>query len=312
MSDAGSQELEKFKLQTDVGVIGGLQNAVAANRQTGEAPLTVVLHGAGGGARSVAGLGQLLQVDGPLFVPDLSGYGNTKLTGNTKLSGNTKITRNTKITEISAQKPDALALHRLVIDTLLESYCQPGQSVVIVGHSMGGFLGLLTALAGKWPVSALVAIEPVAFSVLDPVEDAEARAEDLHKVLALDAALKTDQAEAALAGFITYWSDVEWSAIGGPLRQFMLAQVDQIAAETLAVAQDQTPPESYRHLQVPVLLLQGELTVAPATAAVRRLQNLLPSVEVKTVAGAGHMEVARQPMLFAPQINEYLNRHTNH
>jgi len=287
--------LAELELDSDDVIIGGLQNAIAASRQPSGTPLTLVLHGAGGGARSVAGLGQLLNAGGPLLIPDLYNYGRT---GCSSRSINVE----------ASERSDALERHRHVIETLLAVYGHPQQSVFIVGHSMGGFLGLLTALAKQRRVSALVAIEPVAFSVLDPVEDATARAEDLDKVLALHAALKAGDPESALADFIGYWSNVEWTALNDSMRQALLEQVSQISSETLAVAQDNTSPDCYRKLEIPVLLLQGELTVPPALAVVKRLRNLLQKVDVQTIAGVAHMDVARRPELYAPSINDFLNR----
>ena len=282
--------LAPLLLHTDAGVIGGLQRTAGAYHQEGGAPLIVLLHGAGGGARSLVKLGQSLQIQGSLLIPDLNGYGRTQLGSEVVCNQN------------------AVAQHRLVIDSLLAAYCQPGQVVIIIGHSMGGFLGLLTALSDKWPIAAIVAIEPVAFSVLDPEKDADARAEDLDKVLALDAALRNGEPEPALAQFISYWNNVEWTVLPDSMREALLQQAVQIGADTLAVARDGTPPELYRRLTLPVLLLQGRASPRPAVAVVQRLQELLPAVEFKIIDEVGHMGVIQQPHLFTPLINDFLTQ----
>lgn len=284
MTTASNTGFVPLQLQTPDVSVSGVQKAAVSDQQ----PLTLLLHSAGGGSRSLAALAGMLDTTGGILVPDLNGYGRTVV--NVETAGNSA----------------ALDTHRLVIDTLLGETLKPQQKLIIVGHSMGGFLGLLTALAEKWPVSAVVAVEPVAFSVLDPVADAAARAEDLEKVLALDAALKAGDPEQALGEFIGYWGNTEWAVLSNSMRAALLQLAPQIGRETLAVAHDATPPGAYKKLKLPVLLLQGTDTVSPASAVINRLQVLLDRVEVKCIPGTAHMGPVRQPELFAAVINTFL------
>lgn len=288
-----SNELTPLLLETDVGVISGLQRAVRPSGETGNAPLTLVLHAAGGGARSLARLSQLLELPGQLVIPDLNGYNQTNVTA-------------------EAVSPlNAVEQHLLVISTLVDKLRHPQQNVVLIGHSMGGFLCLKAAVEDRFPITALAIVEPVAFSVLDSVVDADARAEDLNKVMALDSALKAaGNAENALADFIAYWGQTDWASLPASMREGLLTQVKQIGTEALAVAHDKTPTDNYLKLQLPVLLMQGANTQRPAAAVVKRMADLLPQVEVEVIEGAGHMGPVQQPAEFATAINRFLSTYS--
>jgi pimeloyl-ACP methyl ester carboxylesterase len=289
MKKDSNAALAPFRVKVPHGQISGLQR----DGTSSQSPLILLLHSAGGGSHSLATIAAMLRTEGHVLIPDLNGYGQTQVSAGTGADLN------------------ALAAHRLVIDSVLGEVLQPQQSVVIVGHSMGGFLGLLTAMADEWPVSAVVAIEPVAFSVLDPLEDAAARAEDLEKVLALNAAVKAGVPERALGEFIGYWGNTEWEALGVSMRGALLKLAPQIARETFAVAHDTTHPDQYKKLNLPVLLLQGADTVAPAIAVINRLQALLQHVEVQRIPNTAHMGPVRQPDVYASIINEFIQRYAD-
>jgi pimeloyl-ACP methyl ester carboxylesterase len=284
MKKDSNSALVPFRSKVSHGQISGIQSKGTSS----QSPPTLLLHSAGGGSHSLATMAAMLRTEGHVLIPDLDGYGQTWLSA------------------CANPQLNALAAHRQVIDSVLGEVLEPQQSVVIVGHSMGGFLGLLTAMADKWPVSAVVAIEPVAFSVLDPVEDAAARAEDLEKVMALSAAVKAGAPEAALGDFIGYWGNTEWEALGKTMRSALLKLAPQIARETFAVAHDTTQPDQYKKLNLPVLLLQGADTVAPAIAVINRLQALLQHVEVQRIPNTAHMGPVRQPDVYASIINEFI------
>lgn len=284
------QSLKPFQLTTTALEIGGLYRSVNGE----ESPLILMLHSSGGGAQSLVPLAQRLQAPGLIVIPDLCGYGRTR--------------------SVSANSADALEQHLDVIDAVADAHAIGDQPMIVIGHSMGGFLAL--RMAQRRSVAAVVAIEPVAFSVLDPVADAAARAEDLEKVMGLDASIKSGNAETGLAGFISYWGGADWTTLSEEVRTALLALALQMARETFTVAHDNTAPESYREISSPVMLIQGDQTRAPANAVVRRLSALLPAAETITVEGAGHMGPVRQSAAYADKINSFLMRHvsflTNH
>lgn len=290
-------ELAALHVETPVGIIGGLRhvnatplNTTAPSNKT--TPLTVMLHAVGGGARSLRNLANALMVPGDLLIPDLNGYGQTALKPEFE------------------RELNAVEQHLLIVRTLIDHYRQADQPLILIGHSMGGFLSLKTAFSNRFPVAALVAIEPVAFNVLDPIEDLDARSEDLEKVLALHDALNTDIVEPALSEFIAYWGQTDWTSLPEGMRAALIGQVVQISAESLAVARDDTSVNHYRTLQTPVLLMYGSSTQRPAAAVVQRMEKLLPVVETSVVDKAGHMGAVHMSRAFALQINEFLKSHS--
>ena len=113
------------------------------------------------------------------------------------------------------------------------------------------------------------------------------------------------------ADFIGYWGNTEWAALGESMRAALLKLAPQIARETFAVAHDSTLPDLYKKMDMPVLLLQGADTVAPAVAVINRLQALLQHAEVHRIPNVSHMGPVRQPDVFASLINEFVERHTD-
>ncbi len=276
------QQLKPFQLIATALEIGGLYRAADDERT----PLTLMLHSSGGGAQSLAPLAKRLRVPGSIVIPDLCGYGSTRAT--------------------TSSNDGALEQHLNVIEAVVQEYCHGDQPMVVIGHSMGGFLALLTALHRQ--VAAMVAIEPVAFSVLDPIADAAARAEDQAVVMGLHESIRSGDAEPGLARFIGYWGGSEWTELSEEARTALLPLAPQMGHETFAVANDTTAPEAYTKISSPVLLMQGADTRAPAQAVIHRLSELLSDVSAVTIERAGHMGPVRQPSVYAEQINAFIQR----
>ena len=110
----------------------------------GAAPM-VLVHGGGGDGSTWAGLAPGFARRRPVYIPDLRGMGRSERRGPYSLTG---------------FRDDLLALlDRLALDR-----------VVLVGHSLGGFVSLLTTMAAPERVAALVLEEcpppvPIGFAV---------------------------------------------------------------------------------------------------------------------------------------------------
>jgi pimeloyl-ACP methyl ester carboxylesterase len=291
-----SDEFEPFRLESSDGDVTGV--ARLGGNADADAPLTVILHGSGGASRAMQRLAGLLELKGDVVLPDLYGYGGTGVAAGAD----------------TPAQPNAVEQHVDVVERVLAAHGSANRHTVVIGHSMGAFVGLRAALAGASTIDAVVAIEPIALNTLDQPDDAPARNEDREKVLALAAVVGRgqnrqpgDDIEAALGGFIGYWSQSNWGDLPEPLRNALLAQVEQISAEALACAEDATPNEAYSGLTVPVLLMAGTESTAPARIAVEKLAALLPSVELSWVDGARHMDAVHQPKRFAPDIQAFLD-----
>ena len=179
---------------------------------------------------------------------------------------------------------------------LLESLGEPAH---LVGHSYGAFVALLAARAAPTRVRSLVLFEPVAFGLLDRVEDADA-ARELESVGSTwDAS--PEGRERWLRSFVDYWSGPgAWAALREDARAEFRRVAWVVYRAVVALVSDTTPASAYRALGAPVLLMTGEQSTLAAHAVIRRLREALSDAHVVTIPGAGHMG----PLTHADVVNE--------
>ena len=171
----------------------------------------------------------------------------------------------------------------------------------LVGHSYGGFLALLTALAAPAIVLSLAVYDPVAMGTLEAERDADARADLARVDFAWDGS--PEARERWLALFVDYWMGAGgWAA----LREEARAEFRRVAwvvyegARTLV--RDRTPASAYAALPVPVLILGGQDSPLAARRVAERLEEAIPGARLETFAGAGHMG----PLTHAATVNDRL------
>lgn len=263
-------------LTTASGVVEVLQVGVAG-------PPLLLLHGSAAGARPFTKFAELLAADCRIFIPNLAGYGASR--------------------HADPQLPP-LEQHLALIESVLALETQ--QTWRVVGHSMGGFLALQATL--RWPqrISSVVAIEPIAFGVLDNVLDAAALAEDRAVVTTLDQAVRTGRPAEGLEAFIGYWNGTPWSQLSEKMQQLFLGLSQQIRAEVLALSYDTTPAAAYTALQQPVLLILGAQAPLPARRIGMRLQGSLPRGHCAMIPEAGHMGPLTHPQGYTAIIDSFL------
>jgi predicted metal-binding membrane protein/pimeloyl-ACP methyl ester carboxylesterase len=149
-------------------------------------------------------------------------------------------------------------------------FAAAGPRFHLVGHSYGGAVALMAALADPGRVESLVVFEPVLFSLLT--------AEDPARVAALEiAAVRDDTVAAVQAGalsasgarFVDYWMGPgTWAGMPEARREAIATQMQQVKAEWHAVFMEPTPLSVFAALDVPVLCLTG--SESPATGDRRR------------------------------------------
>lgn len=178
-----------------------------------------------------------------------------------------------------------------------------GEPAHLVGHSYGGLLALHGALAR--PVRSLALYEPVAFSVLDPVADAEER----RALAALPLLYEGDERGADdrwLAGFVEWWNGPgAWAAMSREAQEGFRAVGEKLFAEVVTLTSDDTPLSRYGTLGAPALLLGGARTPAVERRVLERLAAALPRARLQLIEGAGHMG----PITHAAQVNEAICAH---
>jgi pimeloyl-ACP methyl ester carboxylesterase len=188
-----------------------------------------------------------------------------------------------------------------------------GESPALVGASLGGLTALLAIGESAQPIaSALVLVDiatriesegaesirrfmtanPDGFDTLEAAADAVARYLP-HRPRPKDiSGLRRNLREGADGRLYWHWDPSMFSNTDMGAREVMTARVERAAAK----------------IAVPTLLVRGTLSEIVSSAAVDRLREILPSVEVAEVSGAGHMVAGDSNTVFASTTLDFLAR----
>ncbi len=223
-----------------------------------DAPL-LALHCSGAGARAFDGWRRRLPDPATLLTPDLMG------------SGVEPVWPLGAATSLAAEAARLAAL-------------LPPQRVHVFGHSYGGAVAL--ELARHWPgrVRSLTLYEPVRFALL---QDTPALWRAIvgvgRRIGALTlAGLATDAAEL----FVDYWSGPGRWAATPPARQAALAaRMGKVQAEFEALFTDGVRASDYAALELPVHLVTGDRSPAPAPRVAECLSGALPMARLTRLRG---------------------------
>lgn len=160
----------------------------------------------------------------------------------------------------------------------------------VVAHSYGGLVALHAALAEPAAVRSLVVFDPVAFAVLDPIADADARG----VLLGLD--LSWDDPERWMRTFVEFWGGAgAWAGLREPVRA-EFRRVGWVVSQGVAsLMSDPTPLDAYRALAMPVRVMTGEHSPVPAQRVDRHLARALAGGRVDVIAGSGHLAPVIDP-----------------
>src|SRR5262245_51844878 len=186
-----------------------------------------------------------------------------------------------------------------------------GSPLTLVGHSYGGAVALIAALADPRRVRSMVLYEPALFALLDREAPPPNEADGTRDAVAT-AGLNLDAGnqEAAAEGVIDY-------RMGrGALKRTPEACRTTIAASVVNVSRwghalftGPTPLEAFRSLDVPVLYLVGKRSTDSARGVARLLASALPRVELLELDDLGHMGPITHPDLVNDIIARYLERY---
>jgi len=238
----------------------------------------LMLHSGGFTSRQWRRLSESLSSEFNVITPDLLGYGDTPW-------------------------PDGEPFHfDQDLDYVRSLVTEP---MHLVGHSYGGFLALKLAIAEPSLVKSIAAYEPVAFGILDEVDDADARAAlSLVKRTWDPDASGTD--EAWLAAFVDWWNgNGAWSRLPEETRTAMRSVGWKVFQEVLSLAADRTNRATYATITAPTLLLGGSLSPLTERRVVENLASAMPHANAQFFEGVGHMG----PITHARVVNEAIEKH---
>ena len=188
-------------------------------------------------------------------------------------------------------------------------FARAGERFSLVGHSYGGAVALIAALAHRERVRSLVLYEPTLFALVQPPSDVAGIRDTVSSAVA---ALARGDASAAARYFIDFWMG-DGSFDRMPERnQAAIAEAGRnIQGWKDALFEERTPLESFSSLRMPVLLITGERSPLSSRAVVERLRRVLPQVDTVELPGLGHMAPVTHPDKVNPVIAAFLERNAN-
>lgn len=181
-----------------------------------------------------------------------------------------------------------------------------GSPLSLVGHSYGGAVALIAALAHPQMVRALVLYEPTLFSLLEEEVPGQDAANGIREVAAdAAAAIDANNPSVAAARFIDYWmGDGAWDAMSESRQALIAASMCNVRGWSHALFNESTPLQAFRALEVPVLYMIGAKSPPSSRGVARLLTGVLPKVTVIEFSELGHMG----PVTHPEQVNETIGQ----
>lgn len=189
-------------------------------------------------------------------------------------------------------------------------FARAGSPFALVGHSYGGAVALMAAMADPGRVRALVLYEPTLFALLEVDAATRNEADGIREAVArAGAALDAGDQGAAAEHFIDYWmGDGSWRQTPDPRKPPIAAAMVNVRRWAHALFTEPTPLDAFRALDIPVLLMTGRRSTASALGVARLLAGVLPRVEIVEFDDLGHMGPITHPDAVNEAIRQFLAR----
>jgi len=184
-----------------------------------------------------------------------------------------------------------------------------GDGISLVGHSYGGGIALVGALAHRQRLRSKALYEPTLFALVE--RESPSDVDGIRgTVAAAVAALGRGEASAAARCFIDFWmGEGAFDRMPDHVKAASAESVRNIQGWKDALFDEPTPTQAFAALDVPVLLMVGSKSPLSSRAVSRRLARLLPRAELVELEGLGHMGPVTHPDLVNERIRGFLERH---
>ena len=183
---------------------------------------------------------------------------------------------------------DAHAVSALLPDAD-DGSAAPG--VHLVGHSYGGAVALQIALREPRRVRSLTLYEPVPFGLMHACAPGGTALGEIQDIAgSVEALVRRGDLDGAARVFVSYWGGAAaWEAMGPAQRTAVFARIVTVPRHFAALFRATWSARLLACLTMPVLLIHGAATRAPARCVADLLGDALPHVKRIEIAGAGHL-----------------------
>lgn len=194
------------------------------------------------------------------------------------------------------------------VDFITPIFALAGTPFALVGHSYGGAVALIAALAHPGRVRALALYEPTLFALVDAQTPPPNGAEGIRNVaVAAGAALDAGDREAAAEHFIDFWiGPGSWKATPPQRKPAIAESMANMRRWAYALFTEPTPAHAFAQLDIPMLYMLGQSSPQSAHAVAQVLLPVLPRVRVVEFSGLGHMAPITHPEVINAEITRFL------
>lgn len=196
------------------------------------------------------------------------------------------------------------------VDFLEPVFAAAGTPFALVGHSYGGAVALIAALARPDRVRAIALYEPTLFSLVDALGSRPNAVDGIRDaVRASSVALDASDRDQAARAFIDYWMGAgSWDLVAQTRKSAIADAIVNVRRWAHALTSDPTPITAFASLTMPVLTLTGARSPESSRAVARLLIGALPDVRAVELPDLGHMAPVTHPEIVNTEIARFLDR----
>ncbi len=178
----------------------------------------------------------------------------------------------------------------------------------LLGHSYGAAVAIKTAQRYAHKIQSLTLYEPVLFTLLFAGGQTHHVAGEIFRVVEdMKQAYRAGDADSATRIFIDYWSDRgSWDLFSAEQQGSMSAKAGTVIANFGALLAEANAFATLKDLHIPTLCLYGEKSPKTTIKIARIIGELMPDIQLRQLAGMGHMGPITHSDLVNEQIESYL------